>query len=295
VSPTAGHEISGVVETIGSGVPEIWPDGSPLLHSQVVVHPQLACGQCTNCHAGYWTGCKRIETIQLIGLHRDGGFAEHLVAPFDHLIRVPETLSLAHAALAEPLAVAIHAVNVRGDVERSQAVAVMGDGPIGLLTARLLTVWGFSDVTLIGRHAGRLAVASALGLEKRQLIDTTSVSHRECYRTLFQTAGTQQALESGMGSLAQGGTMVTIAYLDADDRGLQAPLVYQLIRREQSLRGACGYAIGELQLAVELINQGTMNVAPLVGTIVPLEEIVEQGFERLVGKGKAPGKILVQP
>jgi (R,R)-butanediol dehydrogenase/meso-butanediol dehydrogenase/diacetyl reductase len=295
VSPTAGHEISGVIEALGSDVPESWPDGSSVLHSHVVVHPQLACGECANCRAGYWTGCERTETIRLIGLHRDGGFAEYLTAPLDHLVQVPNTLSLANAALAEPLAVAIHAVNVRGEMDRSEPVAVMGDGSIGLLTARLLMLWGFSDVSLIGRHAGRLSVGSAMGLERRQLIDAASVAYGESYRTVFQTAGTQEALESGLGSLAQGGTVVTIAYLHGDDAGLHASLIYQLIRREHTLRGACGYTLGELQHAVQLLNQATLDVTPLIGAIVSLDNIVKQGFERLVGKEKAPGKILVQP
>jgi threonine dehydrogenase-like Zn-dependent dehydrogenase len=83
--------------------------------------------------------------------------------------------------------------------------------------------------------------------------------------------------------------------LHGDDAGLHASLIYQLIRREHTLRGACGYTLGELQHAVQLLNQATLDVTPLIGAIVSLDNIVKQGFERLVGKEKAPGKILVQP
>jgi (R,R)-butanediol dehydrogenase / meso-butanediol dehydrogenase / diacetyl reductase len=295
VSPTAGHEISGVVAALGPGAPDRWPDGAPLEGSRVVVHPQVACGECASCRAGYWTGCAHPETIRLIGLHLDGGFADAVAVPADHLVRVPNSLSLEDAALAEPLAVALRSLHVARVEDTAQPVAVMGDGPIGLLTAHLLRARGHADVTLIGRHAGRLALGAELGVEQRLLVDEAGPAHDERYQTIFQTAGTQAALESGLRLLARGGAMVTIAYLHGDDPGLHAGLIYQMIRREKAARGACGYSLAELAEAVSLLDRRAVDVRPLVSAVIDLDAIVPQGFEALAGDAKAPGKILVRP
>ncbi len=295
VSAVAGHEFVGVVDAAGGDVPPLWDDGTPVLGSRAVVHPQVACGACDACRAGYWTGCAFPERIQLLGLHRDGGFAEYVVAPFDHLIRIPDGLSLEHAALAEPLAVALHAAQWMPERAPSAPLCVIGDGPIGLLTAHLLDQQGWSDVTLIGRHAGRMALGARLGLTRLETAEGLAAEGAEQFAVVFLTAGAQDALELGLRALARGGTLITGAYLHGEDPGLHSDLVYQMIRREKAVRGAAGYSYAELGEAVRLLAAGRIDAATLIGAIIPLEEIVVQGFERLLGAEKAAGKILVQP
>ena len=295
VSAVPGHEFVGVIDQLGSDVPPTWGDGSAVLGSEVVVHPQIACGECASCRSGYWTGCEQPDRIRLLGLHRDGGFAESVAVPFDHVVRIPTTLSLEHAALAEPLAVALRSVNLSKAVPAADSLCVMGDGPIGLLTARLLVQQGHADVTLVGRHEQRMQIAGLLGIERCLTTEEARARTGEQFNILFQTAGTQEALAMGFGLLARGGTMITGAYLHGDDPGLHGDLYFQMIRREKTLKGSCGYTYDELGEAVRLLAEDRIDAEAIISATIPLADIVERGFEALVGKEKAPGKILVQP
>ena len=296
VSPIPGHEISGVVDQLGPDVPAAWDDGKPILGAHVVVHPQVACGECSACLAGYWTGCNHTDRIQLIGLHRDGGFAEYVVVPVDHILPIPtDRLSLQIAALAEPLAVAIHSVNLANLTDGSTPICVIGDGPIGLMTARLLQCRGYRHVNLVGRHPHRLDIGRRMGVDLVQTDDEASAGRQELYDHVFHTAGTQSALELGMRLLAQGGRMITIGYLHGADPGVHAGPFFQLIRREHSIAGSCGYTRAELQEAVVELGEGRINAEALISTVISLDEIVEKGFEALISGERAPGKILVKP
>jgi (R,R)-butanediol dehydrogenase / meso-butanediol dehydrogenase / diacetyl reductase len=300
ISPIPGHEFSGVIDQLGPGTPETWEDGTPVLGAHVVVHPQLACGVCPACLSGYWTGCIDTNRIQLMGLHRDGGFTEYVVAPFDHVIPIPtDRLSLQNAALAEPLAVAIHSVNLAidnlaGVPDASAPICVIGDGPIGLLTACWLQYRGYQRVTLVGRHPHRLDTGRRMGVGHIQTDGEASAGRQELYSHLFHTAGAQSALELGISLLAQGGQMITVGYLHESDPGIHAELFFQLIRREKSIKGSCGYTFGELTEAVEALAKGSINGEALISAVIALNEIVEKGFEALISGERTPGKVLVQ-
>jgi len=294
-SPIPGHEMSGVVESLGEGVSATWSDGTPVVGSRVVVHPQIGCGECAVCRSGYWTGCSRQECIRLIGLHRDGAFAEYVNAPFDHLVRLPEGLSLRDAALAEPVAVGIHSIKVAGEIDLAQPIAIIGDGTIGLLTANLLTNAGAAQIALIGRHAQRMAIAPSLGVTDLRMADQIGEEENERWPLIFLTAGSQDALELAFRMASRGGKIVTIAYLHDGDAGVNIPLFYQLIRREKSVMGACGSTLGELTKAVEMLAEGAINTEVMVSRVIPLSEIVDAGFEALVGPAHLAGKILVTP
>lgn len=294
-SPIPGHEISGIVEALGEGVAATWGDGTPVVGSRVVVHPQVGCGECQACHSGYWTGCSRQECIQLIGLHRDGAFAEYVNAPFDHLVRIPDKLSLRDATLAEPVSVAIHSLNVAGEIDLAQPIAIIGDGAIGLLTANLLTNAGAARIVLIGRHRQRMAIASSLGVTDLRMPDQVGEEENEQWPFILLTAGSQEALALAFRMASRGGKIVTIAYLHTGDTGVDVPLVYQLIRREKSLIGACGSTLNELSSAVEMLASGAINAEALISRVIALPEIVDAGFEALAGPEHVAGKVLVTP
>ncbi len=90
VSKVIGHEISGKIVGLGTNVPKKWQDGTSVIDSIALAHPQVGCGECSWCSAGFWAGCTGRKGSHLIGLQRDGGMAEYVVVPFQNLGLYPK-------------------------------------------------------------------------------------------------------------------------------------------------------------------------------------------------------------
>ena len=158
-----GHEAAGVVVATGEAVAG-WREGD-----RVTFESTLSCGSCPACLAGRSNLCERREVLgaSFPGYRRDGAFAELLVAVSAGTpVRLPGGLSFEHAAFAEPLAVALHAVGLAGDLEGATA-AVVGTGVIGLLTIQALRLAGARSVIGIDLDDGRLELARRLGADPR--------------------------------------------------------------------------------------------------------------------------------
>jgi threonine dehydrogenase-like Zn-dependent dehydrogenase len=130
-----GHELVG---RLTSPVGEL-PAGTP-----VFVNPLLWCGSCPSCKRGRYQTCYR---LQLLGIDRDGGAAEAVAVPEDHLLPLPAGVDMRRAALVEPLSVAVRAVR-RSGMRLGDRVHVLGAGPVGLLVASCARLGGASEVTI---------------------------------------------------------------------------------------------------------------------------------------------------
>jgi (R,R)-butanediol dehydrogenase/meso-butanediol dehydrogenase/diacetyl reductase len=135
--------------------------GGSLAGQAVVVDPLIACGNCAACVLGERHVC---ANLRLIGIDRDGGLSGRLAVDGERLHAVPEGLDLTVAALAEPLAVAVHATR-RASVGRGDRVVVMGAGPIGLLLAFAARRAGAALIMVGERSAARREFAATLGFE----------------------------------------------------------------------------------------------------------------------------------
>ncbi len=127
-----GHEIAGDVVAAGANVDRA------LLGRSFVICPLLTCGMCPYCQAGMEQLCAKRSYV---GIGQDGGFAEMVRVPAASLVSIPTGLDPAIASLAEPTAVAMHAVDRAPDL-RGASILVTGAGPIGLLIARVATAAG---------------------------------------------------------------------------------------------------------------------------------------------------------
>ncbi|HWI07122.1 MAG TPA: alcohol dehydrogenase catalytic domain-containing protein, partial [Solirubrobacteraceae bacterium] len=144
-----GHETVGVRDDTGE---------------RVLVGDSLPCGSCRSCAAGRTQLCERMRWVL-------GGFAERIAAPLGALHAVPAGLDAAGAAMAEPLAAAVHAVARAGSAARPGAhAAVLGGGTMGLMLARLLVLAG-CEVTLADRHGERRAQARAFAAHAVQRLE----------------------------------------------------------------------------------------------------------------------------
>lgn len=128
---TLGHELSGLVETVGSNV----------THARkgdiVTILPYMNCGICTACESGKTNCC---TNMKVFGVHIDGGMASYIKVPEDHVF-VVNNLTLDEAAIIEPLSIGAHAVR-RAEIKKDDSVLIIGAGPIGLGVARFAKLQG---------------------------------------------------------------------------------------------------------------------------------------------------------
>ena len=146
-----GHEISGWVERAGATGP-----GAGTL---VVVEPLITCGECRSCKNGLTHVCRNLG---LYGIDSPGGMAQYVALPPEVLHAVPSGVDPRMATLAEPLAVAVHAVGL-SELQPGCTVAVYGAGPIGILTALVARHAGAGAVVITEPSPYRRAVAEQLG------------------------------------------------------------------------------------------------------------------------------------
>jgi len=154
---TMGHEFAGEIV-------EIQPGGSKTqltAGDKVTAYPLLVCGNCWACRNGFSHVCR---DLKLIGIDRDGAFAEYVSVPLDLLVKFPENLSYDQAALIEPLAVGVHALEMAGPPNWQTAV-VVGCGPIGLLVGLCLQHAGIENILMCDINPHRVKRAGRLNFE----------------------------------------------------------------------------------------------------------------------------------
>ena len=138
---TLGHEPAGVVESVGADVTG-WKIGD-----RVAIHLGVGCGTCATCRGGSPSACRAQRSP---GLHLDGAFAEAICIPATNLVRVPDGVSLAAAALATDCVTSpYHALACRGRLEAGERVAVIGVGGLGAMAVRLAKILGAGQVLAV--------------------------------------------------------------------------------------------------------------------------------------------------
>jgi L-gulonate 5-dehydrogenase len=150
-----GHEIAGEVESVGGGVTTL------KISDKVVLEPIKYCGKCYACVNGHPNVC---QNLQVYGVHRDGGFAEYLVADERNFHKVPDDLSFEHAAMVEPYTIGAQCT-WRGDVRKGDVVLVHGAGPIGLIAADVSKNLGAATVIVSEINEYRLNAARQFGAD----------------------------------------------------------------------------------------------------------------------------------
>ncbi len=238
-----GHETAGVRDDTGE---------------RVLVGDSVPCGACGPCAAGRTQLCVRMTWVL-------GGFAERIAAPRAALHRVPDGLEPAGAAIAEPLAAAVHAIARAGDAARAGAgAAVLGGGTMGLMLARLLVLRG-CEVTLADRHAERRAQARALGA--RAVAALAPHGHA----LVMEAVGRPAAWRAAIAAARPGATVVLVGGCPAGSEVTlpAAPLHYA----ELDVRGAFHHTPAEVDRALALLAAGEVDWRALAGPTIGLDEL----------------------
>ena len=278
----AGHELAGRVVAIGRGVETL------RLGELVVGDSRMWCGSCPQCAAGRPHLC---ETLGFVGEVCDGGFAEMVVLPARLLHRVNPGVEPVVAALAEPLAVALHAIS-RLAAAPGEPVLVAGCGPIGGIAALLLSKQHGSKVLIADRNAARRSlVANVTGAAIVEL-DEASVAGALDGQLLcgaIEATGRICVL-SQLLELMPGGGRIALVGIFHGELGLDPN---RLVERELSLLG-CHAFQDELPKAVTLLDEIAPALRRFVEAEITLDE-VPSAYQRLAS-GQANGlKVVVRP
>jgi len=225
-----GHEGAGVVAALGEGVSQFQ------VGERVTAHPVIPCRTCENCRRGLGHLCSNLDHL---GLDRDGTFAEFFCIRADRARRIPPGVEFAAAALLEPVAVCLEAVQ-RGRIQPGETVLVVGDGPFGLLIARLALRGEPQRVIVVGRHEFRLRqVPAAIAIHEKRTPDVPrAIREANDGRGVDVTilaAGSPSALELGVATLRARGRLVVFSAIQ------ESPSVdwFRVHTQELEILGAC--------------------------------------------------------
>ncbi len=210
-----GHELSGIVEALGPGVK------GPAVGTPVAVDPSISCGHCELCLEGDPHICRENRFFGVAPIH--GGFREYLAHPAELVLPLPEGMTFDEGALLEPMGIAMY-VTALADVRLGDRVAILGCGPIGLMTIQMVRLSGAAEITGTDLVVERLGAARRFGADMAwnaahedvvaKIMDHT---HGRGVDIAFETAGAQETVEQAMEIVRPGGTVVLVG-VPAEDR-----------------------------------------------------------------------------
>ncbi len=274
-----GHEISGRIEALGSGVEGV------ALRDRVLVPAVLPCGRCELCRTGRENICRR---GRMVGNHLDGGFAEYLTVPAKDLIRLPSDVDpISGCVIADALTTPYHAVVNRARVRAGETVVVIGCGGVGINVVQFAAAAG-ANVTAVDLSDTKLEVAHRLGAVEVVNPTRTPDVGKEVRRlwgdgaeVAFEVVGSPATVALGFTTLRRGGRLCLVGYTQTP---AELP-AHRVMFLEQSVVGSLGCPPSEYPRVVEMVRRGKVQLAPIVTGTVSLDEINEAANRLRRGEG----------
>lgn len=281
----AGHEFSGVVESVGADVSFLRPG------DRVAIDPNIECGFCRPCRRGLVHLCKNLGAI---GVTQDGGFATHCLLPARQCHRVPDEMPFEVAAMAEPAACCVHGID-RAGIQSGDVVVLLGAGTIGLLLLQLARLQGGGTIVVSEPNAEKREMAKRLGATTA--VDPVSQDLVEVVNAASEGDGADVVIECVGGaataeqavSLAGGGGRVLLFGVAPEEAQITVS-PYAIYRKEVSITGSFTNPFTHGR-ALSLLASGRLRVDGLVSHRLPLDE-VRRGIE-LLESGDAM-KVVIQ-
>jgi (R,R)-butanediol dehydrogenase/meso-butanediol dehydrogenase/diacetyl reductase len=283
---TLGHEFAGRVSAVGAAV-----DGL-VVGQLVTVDPCLRCGSCAACRRGDYHICAQGGSI---GLASDGGLAAFVAVPRENVIPVPDGVPAEWAAVAEPLAVGLHAAR-RAGISAGSTVLNTGAGPNGIASLLCALSLGAGAVFVSEPSPARAELARSIG-PTEDFDPLAADVRREVFLSsgrngpdhAIEANGRPDAFELGFTSLRRGGRMSVAGITDSS---LTLPL-RQLVLYEREVVGSLGYN-RDIERELQLMATSRLDPSPFVRTVRPLAEAVDT-FEALAAGPADDLKVLLTP
>jgi 2-desacetyl-2-hydroxyethyl bacteriochlorophyllide A dehydrogenase len=289
-----GHEFAGLVVSA--------PEASALQPGRrVVVQPLVGCGKCAYCLDGRQNIC---PNRQLIGAHRQGAFAEYVVAPERVVYPIADSLGDAQATLVEPLANAVHMLGLGGGA-LDKRVVVLGAGTLGLLTLALSRLAGARHIVVTDVDSGRLEVARRLGADETLDARDDALADHICEAfarkddpasareddprgadLIIDAAGYTAARQLGVAVASPGANLILLGLSDPTS----AISILDVINREIVLRGSYSCTDADFRTAISLLERNAIETRSWMHTVSMDEG--QRWFEGLVSHESSMIKVV---
>jgi threonine dehydrogenase-like Zn-dependent dehydrogenase len=264
-----GHEFSGIVEETGEAIEGIQPG------DHVTIDPNMYCGKCRYCRNGQKQFC---ENLRAVGVNFNGGFAEECIVPDSQVFRLDQGLSFEEGAMAEPLACCIHGIE-QIDIHCGDTICVIGGGAIGQIMIQLAKLRGAGKVLLSEPLEFRRAMGLKMGADgafdpsgkgiREQLAALTG---RDSADVVIECAGNVHATRNAI-EAADRGARILLFSVPRPDSTFELPL-FDVFSKELKVSGSFINPDSHLK-AVRLLNEGRVNMKPLISHRFPLERVRE--------------------
>ena len=270
-----GHEAAGTIV------------GGDRAGERVVLNPLITCGQCRACLSGRSNLCADRD---LIGMYRPGAFSEYVAMPERNLIPIPAGMSPVHAALTEPAATAVHAVNLAARASHRPLAEcralVLGGGSVGLFAALALADHGVTEVQLAETNALRRATAQTAGVSA--VIDPSEAAvPGDHFDVVVDAVGGRASREYGSAAVRVGGVFMHIGLMD-NDGGLD---MRRVTLSEITVVGTYTYTHLDMQVTLDKLHRGVFGDLAWVKRR-PLASGAEAFDDLRHGRSAAPNIVL---
>lgn len=259
-----GHEYSGVVVEVGEGVTSLKPG------DHVTVDPNIYCGKCEYCRNGKKQLC---ESMEAIGVTRDGGFEEYSVVPEAQAFLLAPELPMEFGAMAEPVACCLHGIDLAG-IRPGQTVCVVGGGAIGLIMCQLALLSGAARVFLSEPDEKRRQVGLSLGVTRavNPMAPGGAEALENCADVVIECVGNLPAVKSAFRFAKKGATVVLFS-VPKPDAAFDLPL-FDVYKKELTIRGSFVNPDTHAR-AVALLNSGKLDFSGIITHRFPLDQLPE--------------------
>lgn len=284
-----GHEFSGQIVAVGDGVEE------SLLGRKSCVFPLLPCKKCKACELEEYAQC---SNYNYFGSRCDGAFAEYLVAPVWNLVPFDDSISYEAAALCEPAAVSLHAVDL-ASIKEGQKVAIVGTGTIGFLIAAFARDKK-ADVVVCARSENKVAYARELGFQtlntgsETLMDDVKELIGQDGFDVVIEAVGSNASIETSISLAGALGTVLLVGN-PTDDLVLPKNVYWSILRKQITVKGSWNSSynsrVNDWAKAMEILKNSDFDFGRFVTHKFPMEEH-EKAFEVLKDRNEFTLKVM---
>jgi len=281
-----GHECAGVVEKVGSAVSRV-KEGD-----RIAVEPAMSCGECDQCQAGRPHTCRKLTFLGCPG-QADGCLSDYIVMPEHSCFPIPDSMSFDEAAISEPLAIGVYAVN-RSIPMKGANIGILGFGPIGMSVQLPAIAKGAEKVYVTDKIDGRLQIARESGAAYAGNVDKTDVVKEilelepKGLDVIFECCGQKEAIDNAFDLLKPGGVLMLIGIPEFDrwsfpvDKGRHKEVTIINVRRQN----------GAVEETLEMLENRSADVSKMPTHRFSFED-TKKAFDLVASYGDGVMKAMI--
>lgn len=267
---TPGHEWAGIVAEVADENHSHW------IGKRVTGSNDVTCGHCAACRSGNWRYCKDFEEI---GFKRHGAYAEYIDVPVYGLVELPDGLDFTHAALAEPLGVALGTWE-KLEHRYGKTCLIIGAGSIGLCCLAVAKAMGMRKIVVAASSSKRLTTAKQMGAYatvatcEEDIFEAMRRHHPEGTDYIIEATGIEECIQNSLKLCKKGGSIALAGY----GRGKTMSIRIDDIHINNLKVIGAGNNWNQHQKAIDMMAEGAVDMSPMVSKTLPLSQF-EEGIE----------------